>query len=349
MSGTSLDGLDIAYCHFQEEASGWTFAIKETHHLPYQKERREALRNAISLSILDHLQLHHKYGNWLGQQVREFVNKYDLETDLIASHGHTSHHRPDQGITMQLGSGQHLANASGILTVCDFRTKDVALGGQGAPLVPIGDHLLFGRYTFCLNLGGISNISFQHQGKRIAYDIGVANMLLNHIANKAGMSYDEGGARASMGNVNKALLEALNQLPYYKQPFPKSTGYEWFLSAIVPLVEKCRDSLNNLLCTAVHHITDQVAAQVSMHLNPENNSLLVTGGGAHNHYLIELLTKKLQGEAEVVVPEKTLVDFKEALVFGLMGVLRMEQRTNVLASVTGASGDSVSGVIYLPD
>ncbi|MBT8211441.1 MAG: anhydro-N-acetylmuramic acid kinase [Eudoraea sp.] len=348
MSGTSLDGLDIAYCHFYEEESGWRFDIKQTHHVPYQEKRIEALRNAISLSTLDHIQLHHEYGNWLGRQVKVFINTHNLEADLIASHGHTTHHRPDLGLTMQLGCGQHLANTSGIQTVCDFRAKDVALGGQGAPLVPIGDQLLFGQYTFCLNLGGISNISFQQQGKRIAYDIGIANMLLNHIANKAGMLYDEGGAHAAAGTINKSLLEALNQLPYYKKPFPKSTGYEWFLRALVPLVEKSRDSINNLLCTSVHHITDQVAAQVRTHLNPDNNTLLVTGGGANNDYLIQLLTKKLEGQATVIVPDKILVDYKEALVFGLMGVLRMEKRTNVLASVTGACCDSVSGVIYLP-
>ena len=348
MSGTSLDGLDIAYCHFRKEASGWAFEIKKTRHISYEEDRKEALRNAISLSTLEHTQLHHDYGEWLGRQVKAFAAQHGLQVDLIASHGHTSHHRPDLGITSQLGSGQHLANASGIHTVCDFRTNDVALGGQGAPLVPIGGLLLFGNYSFCLNLGGISNISFQHQGKRIAYDIGVANMLLNYIANKAGMLYDEGGAHAAAGSINKSLLEALNQIPYYKKPFPKSTGYEWFLSSLVPLVENCGDTLENLLCTAVHHITDQIAEQVSTYLFPANNTLFVTGGGAHNEFLIRLLTKKLEGKATVIVPDQTLVDYKEALVFGLMGVLRMEKQNNVLASVTGASHDSVSGVVYLP-
>ena len=349
MSGTSLDGLDMAYCHFRQEASGWAFEIMKTRHIPYQEELIGDLSNAISLSNLEHTKLHNQYGNWLGQQVKAFVNAGNLEVDFIASHGHTSHHRPDLGLTWQLGSGQHLANASGILTVCDFRTNDVALGGQGAPLVPIGDHLLFGQYTFCLNLGGISNISFQHKGERIAYDIGVANMLLNYIANKAGMAYDKGGKHAAVGTINNSLLEALNHIPYYQLPFPKSTGYEWFLSSLVPIVEKCSDSISNLLCTAVHHVTDQVAEQVRAYLSPGDNSLLVTGGGAHNEFLVEQLTKKLEGEVTVIVPDKTLVDYKEALVFGLMGVLRLENQTNVLASVTGAGKDSVSGVIYLPN
>ncbi len=267
---------------------------------------------------------------------------------MVASHGHTSHHRPELGVTFQLGSGQHLANSSGIKTICDFRSNDVALGGQGAPLVPIGDQLLFKEYTFCLNLGGICNISFLNQGKRIAFDIGVANMLLNYIAAKGGMSFDDGGKHASSGSVNTALLSALNALPYYQQPFPKSTGYEWFTSSLAPLVEQHKDAIENLLCTAVHHITEQITLQISSFSPSAKSTVLVTGGGAHNHFLIELLQNKLSGHAEIVVPDTTLIDFKEALVFGFMGVLRQEHKTNVLASVTGAKQDSVSGVIYLP-
>lgn len=349
MSGTSLDGLDMAYCHFQKTGSNWTYTIEETHQVAYEEDRREALREAINLSASDHLQLHNTYGTWLGLQVKDFINSEKLDVDFIASHGHTSHHQPDQGITWQLGSGQHLANASGIKTVCDFRTNDVALGGQGAPLVPIGDQELFGKYTFCLNLGGISNISFDHSGKRIAFDIGVANMILNYISKKSGLLYDEGGALAASGSVNDALLQALNSEAYYQLPFPKSTGYEWFLKALVPILESFTDSLENLLCTAVHHITDQVALQVRHYCAEEGNNILVTGGGAHNTFLITQLSQKLSGHANVIVPDKTLVDYKEALVFGLMGVMRLENEINVLASVTGGERDSVSGVVYYPN
>lgn len=348
MSGTSLDGLDMAYCHFRSKGEAWDFDIVKTRHTGYTVDLRDKLKNAISLSAIDHMHLDHDYGVWLGQQVRAFVTQEGLDVDFIASHGHTSHHRPELGITCQLGSGQHIANTAGMTTICDFRSNDVALGGQGAPLVPIGDHFLFSQYTFCLNLGGICNISFLHEGKRIAYDIGVANMLLNHIAAMGGMPYDDGGKHAASGTVNPELLDALNSLPYYSQPFPKSTGYEWFTGSLLPMINQHKDSLENLLCTAVHHITDQISLQIKSHITSAQSSVLVTGGGAHNHFLINLLRKKLGEQAEILVPDTTLVDFKEALVFGFMGVLRQEHKTNVLASVTGAERDSVSGVIYLP-
>ena len=348
MSGTSLDGLDMAYCHFRAKSDTWEFDIVKTRHTGYTEDLKDKLKNTITLSAIDHMRLDHGYGIWLGQQVRAFVAEEGLDVDFIASHGHTSHHRPELGITCQLGSGQHIANASGSTTICDFRSNDVALGGQGAPLVPIGDHFLFSQYTFCLNLGGICNISFLHQGKRIAYDIGVANMLLNHLSAMGEMPYDEGGKYAASGTVNQELLEALNTLPYYKQSFPKSTGYEWFTGSLLPLVNQHKDSLENLLCTAVHHITDQISLQIMSHITSVQASVLVTGGGAHNDFLINLLRKKLGERVDIIVPDRTLVDFKEALVFGFMGVLRMQHKTNVLASVTGAERDSVSGVIYLP-
>jgi len=348
MSGTSLDGLDMAYCQFVKSGSEWTFEIKNTREIPYDERRREALKQAITLPALEHTRLHNEYGTWLGQQVKDFVITEGLVVDFVSSHGHTSHHQPEKGVTCQLGSGQHLANASGLKTVCDFRVNDVALGGQGAPLVPIGDRELFADYTFCLNLGGISNISFEHEERRIAFDIGVANMLLNHIANKSGLLYDEGGVLASKGRVNTRLLDALNGVAYYQLPFPKSTGYEWFLNDLVPLIVQYPDNLENLLRTAVAHISDQVALQVRNYRTSDNNSVLVTGGGAHNSFLISQLTEKLSGQAKVVVPDKTIVDYKEALVFGLMGAMRVENETNILASVTGAERDSSSGVIFYP-
>ncbi len=274
--------------------------------------------------------------------------KSNLEVDAIASHGHTSHHQPENGLTFQLGSGQHLANSSGQKVVCDFRTNDVALGGQGAPLVPIGDKLLFGNYDFCLNLGGISNVSFQKDGKRIAYDIGLANMILNHITRKNGLDYDKGGQLAKSGQINSVMLEKLNALEYYRLPIPKSTGYEWFIDQVVPIVDETDDSMENLLCTSVHHICEQVAIQIKLHCNRPQNTLFISGGGALNDFLVATLREKLGAKIEVVTTESKLIEFKEAAVFALMGVLRLENKINVLASVTGARSDSSSGVIYLP-
>lgn len=348
MSGTSLDGLDMAYCHIWNTNGRWRFDIKQSESIHYGQEMQAKFKNSIYLPADGLLMLHNAYGTWLGKKSKEFIEKMDLEVDFISSHGHTTHHQPKNGLTFQIGSGQHLANESGLKVVCDFRTNDVALGGQGAPLVPIGDRLLFGEYDFCLNLGGISNISFEHNGKHYAYDVGLANMVLNHIAQKIDLEYDKGGALAKKGHINTKMLERLNHLEFYGLPFPKSIGYEWFVEQVVPIVESTQDSVENLLHTAIHHICEQVAIQVRGHSQRPKSTLLVTGGGALNNFLIEVLQDKLGKMTNVIIPSRTLIENKEALIFSLMGVLRMEQRTNVLCSVTGAKRDSSSGVVFLP-
>jgi len=348
MSGTSLDGLDLAYCHIWESEAKWHFEIKETKSISYNKEMQEKLKNSIFLSADELLCFHNEYGTWLGQQVKDFIQEKNLEVEAIASHGHTTHHQPENGLTFQIGSGQHLANASGKKVVCDFRTNDVALGGQGAPLVPIGDKLFFGAYDFCLNLGGISNVSFERNGKRISYDIGLANMILNYITRKNGLDYDEGGQLAKSGKVNAKMLQQLNALDYYQLPIPKSTGYEWFVGKVVPIVDSTEDTMENLLFTGVQHVCEQVAIQIKNNSKKINNTLFVTGGGALNSYLMEILQQELGDTVKVVATEKQLIEFKEALVFALMGVLRLENRINVLSSVTGAKCDSSSGTVFLP-
>ncbi|MDC6389821.1 anhydro-N-acetylmuramic acid kinase [Maribacter sp. PR1] len=349
MSGTSLDGLDLAYCHFWNKKNKWEFEIKNTKSISYSSEMQKELKDAIHLSAEKLIQLHNNYGTWLGEQALNFISETNLEVDFIASHGHTSHHRPELGVTFQLGCGQHLANASKKTVISDFRSNDLALGGQGAPLVPIGDRLLFGEYDFCLNLGGISNISFELKGRRIAYDIGLANMILNYITRKIDLDYDENGTLARSGTINPKMLKKLNDLSYYLLPHPKSIGYEWFLEEVVPIVDVTKDSTENLLHTSVHHICEKIAQQVALNANKNHQKLFVTGGGALNTFLIETLKQKLDSKIEVVVPEKILIEFKEALVFAFMGVLRSEREINVLKTVTGAKRDSSSGVIFLPN
>lgn len=349
MSGTSLDGLDLAYCKIWQEKDGYNFEIAETQSIAYSDEMKQRLKNSIYLAADELLVFHNTYGTWLGERVADFIEDFDLEVDCVASHGHTTHHRPQNGLTFQIGSGQHLANACQHLVVCDFRTNDVALDGQGAPLVPIGDRLFFGQYDFCLNLGGISNVSFEKNGERLAYDIGLANMILNHITRKHGLEYDKGGQLARSGKINTKMLRQLNDLEFYQRPYPKSIGYEWFVEKVVPIVDATDDSMANLLCTGVDHICEQVALQIKKHSRADGQRLLVTGGGALNDFLIETLLSKLGQTAQVTVPERKLIEFKEALVFALMGVLRLEKKTNVLRSVTGARSDSSSGVIYIPN
>lgn len=347
MSGTSLDGLDLAYCHIWEKNDTWKFDIKKTKSVMYSSDMLQKLKDAISLSAEKLIELHNTYGTWLGQQTLEFIQENNLEVDYIASHGHTTHHRPEMALTFQVGSGQHLANASGYTVISDFRTNDLALGGQGAPLVPIGDRIFFNEYDFCLNLGGISNISFEVKDKRIAYDIGLANMILNYITRKVDLDYDENGNLARNGKINEGMLKQLNELKYYTLPHPKSIGYEWFLAEVVPIVEKTTDCIENLLHTSIHHISDKISQQINLNSKSNKQRLLVTGGGALNSFFIETLQQKLGKTTDVIIPEKIIIEFKEALIFALMGVLRVEQQTNVLSSVTGAKKDSSSGVVYL--
>ena len=348
MSGTSLDGLDLAFCHFWKENNKWHFSIEKTATLDYSEELRKSLKEAISLSAVDLFALDIRYGKFLGNTATQFLTSNNLSTDLIASHGHTIHHRPDLGFTLQIGNGQQIANISGSKTICDFRSKDISLGGQGAPLVPIGDHLFFNQYKYCLNLGGISNISLEKDGNRIAYDIGIANMLLNYICEKIGLSYDENGTIARSGNTDQQLLDKLNGLDYYSLPFPKSTGYEWFESEIIPLIERAGIAEADLLSTSVQHICEQIAAEVLSHSTDEGERLMITGGGAFNSYLIEVLKEQLQNRIEIIIPDTKLVSFKEALVFAFMGLLREHAEINVYSSVTGSVKDSSSGIAYWP-
>ena len=350
MSGTSLDGLDLVYCHIWQKEGGWDFRIMETKSVDYSQELRNSLKGSIDLSATELLMLHNKMGTYFGEQVAHFVGEYNVEVDLVSSHGHTVFHQPEKGLTYQIGSGQHLANACKLAVVCDFRTLDVSLGGHGAPLVPIGDRLFFSEFDFCLNLGGISNVSFESADGRRAYDISPVNLLLNHLTQRSGLAYDSNGEIARGGHLIPTLLEQLNALPYYKKPFPKSLGYEWFSESVIPLVDTTSDNVPDLLHTSVHHIAQQIAHSLQGHApSRETRSLLTTGGGAKNGFLIETLQHYLDKSIHIEVPKPLLIDFKEALVFALMGVLLWRNEVNCLRSVTGASRDSSGGLVYWPN
>ena len=348
MSGTSLDGLDMALCEFTESEGGWSYNILKTGFKAYDEPMREKLKSAISAHAEELLRLHQSYGQWLGTKAHEFISQAGAQPHAIASHGHTIHHRPDKGFTFQLGAVQQIALATGIKTIGDFRSLDVALGGQGAPLVPTGDQLLFGSHDFCLNLGGICNVSFERNGKRLAFDIGIANMLLNHLCRPLGLPFDQEGMLARKGRLNPLLLKALNGLSYYQAPYPKSTGYEWFRDAILPLLDQFPDRAENQLHTAIEHIAGQISRQLRQLSSNKGGAVLVTGGGALNTYLIEVLQLRLGPDFAVELPSEELINFKEALIFAFLGALRLRERTNVLSSVTGAKRDSCSGVVYLP-
>jgi len=348
MSGTSLDGLDMAYCTFHKNKNNWNFKIEQTTCLAYPAVIEEKLTNCQNLSPIDLLKLNNEYGRWIGRQVNDFIDQNDLSVDFISSHGHTVYHQPQNGLTYQIGSGQEIANISQKMVICDFRSNDVSLGGQGAPLVPIGDLLLFEQYDMCINLGGIANCSYQFNGSRIAYDIVSTNLILNYLAKNIGLQFDKDGINAKNGKLIKKLFNELNELTYYHKVWPKSLAYEDFKKDLLPIFDNY-DSLPvvDLLHTAVHHISYQIgltieASQLSM------PKILFTGGGAKNNFLIDTIGKHVSPATKIVVPNQQLVDYKESLIFAFMGVLRHKNEVNSLSSVTGASHNSCGGVIYNP-
>ena len=342
MSGTSLDGLDIAYCEISRKNGEWSFHLIGADTLAYSADWRNRLVNSIHMTSEELLTLDIDYGRFLGEKVCGFMKDVGANPDFIASHGHTIFHQPEKGWTLQIGKGQEIANATGIKTICDFRSKDVSLGGQGAPLVPVGDEYFFSKYDACLNLGGIGNVSFKKAGVRTAMDICAVNMLLNYLTLEIGKAYDHGGTIARSGVVISDLLERLNGLPYFAKQGPKSTGVEWFNHEVVPVLEEFSTiPLPDRLRTALEHIAIQISHSVT-----ESSSMLVTGGGAKNSFLMERLAHWLGFEP--YIPDQEIVDFKEALVFALMGVLRNEEEINCFKSVTGARSDNSGGVVYLP-
>ena len=343
MSGSSLDGIDIAYVNFSHDNKRWFFQIVEAGNIPYPSQWKERLAEAFNKSEEELQILDKEYGEYLGTITKRFIKKYELEPKLIASHGHTIFHRPNEGYTLQIGDGQAIADITGIMTINDFRTEDVTKGGQGAPLVPIGDRHLFAAYPICLNIGGIANVSYEHDGIRIAYDICMANQLLNYLAGKLGYDYDNNGNFARQGTVNQELLEILNNNPYYLKNAPKSLGREFFENVQHKIIDESNLSARDLLATATEHIATQIAKSTE---GLEATKMLVTGGGAKNNFLMERIS--VFSKHEVVIPDTMIIDYKEALIFAFLGVLKMEGKINVLSSVTGASSDSSSGKIHLP-
>ena len=340
MSGTSLDGLDLVYVKFTE-TNTVGFEIVQAETIAYSPKWKTDLQQAITFNQKHLKQLNTEYGNLLAHLTNAFIVKYDIrKIDFIASHGHTVFHDPDNGITLQIGNGPELAKYTQQKVVCDFRTQDVDLGGQGAPLVPIGDQLLFGQYDYCLNLGGFANLSTQLNNSRIAFDICPVNIVMNYYTQILGLPYDDEGKIAASGSINIALLQQLNALDFYHQAAPKSLGLEWVKEFIFPLIDSYTLTIPDILRTFIEH----VALQITQQLTGNNPTLLITGGGAFNTFLIERIQQL--ANVTVILPSKKIIEFKEALIFAFLGLLRIQNKINVLASVTGATKDHCSGKIY---
>lgn len=344
MSGTSLDGMDMVLVEFMNNNRGWSFDIIKGTTYGYSEEWKNRLAFAQHLSAFDFVALHREYGAYTGNLVNEFLTESE-KVDLVASHGHTVFHKPDENITFQVGCGAYLAAKSGQTVISDFRTLDIALDGQGAPLVPIGDKLLFGDFDACINLGGFANVSFDNaKGVRWAFDICPVNIVLNQLTEKYfQLPYDKGGDIGKQGEQNEDLLKELNMLPFYSIVGPKSLAREWVELNVDPILKKFSNvSCEDVICTFYHHAAEQIAKIIN---GNELNKVLFSGGGTYNDFLMEIIRSKTT--AEIVIPKSNIIEFKEALIFAFLGLLRYLEQDNCLKSVTGATKDNVGGSIYV--
>ena len=355
MSGSSLDGLDIAYVHFQETGGKWSMDIQQATTVAYDRDWHDRLQEAIHLNAMDYLLLHSDYGHFIGRAVNHFIEEYGLwhKVDMIASHGHTTFHMPLRQMTGQLGDGAAIAAETGLPVISDLRALDIAFGGQGAPIVPIGEKLLLSEYEFLLNLGGIANISFRHNDHYYAYDICPANRVLNLLVKPMGLTMDADGALAASGKSSASLLRSLEALDYYGLPYPKSLSNDFGTDVVYPMVKAAGLSVPDALHSFVDHIALQIKKEILMLAAKENlpikgQRLLVTGGGALNGFLVQRIAEELADIGlTLVVPDRKMIEYKEAVVMALFGVLRWREEYNVLSSVTGASRDSIGGALWL--
>ena len=334
MSGTSLDGVDFATCSFQKNEN-WNFNIEKCTTTKYTKLWKDTLQNLYTKDKENIAKINIEYGKYLGNLINTFL--YENKVDFIASHGHTIFHNPDKNYTLQIGDGNAIAKTTKITTINDFRSLDVSLNGQGAPLVPIGDLHLFSDYKYCINLGGFANISIKESKSITAFDICPVNIVMNVLSKKLGKEYDENGDSAKKGNLIPKLLETLNNLAFYHQKPPKSLGREWveeFINPILLSTYKTEDVLNTFC--------EHIAMQIGKHLI--NKEVLFTGGGVYNQYLMSRI--RHYSNAEIIIPSKKIIDYKEALIFAFLGVLRNRNEVNCLKSVTGAIRDNCGGVIH---
>lgn len=345
MSGTSLDGLDVCHCTFRRTGGKWTFTLDCTQGYSYPDDMKYKLGvGAQNMSAYEYVAFHSEYGFFLGERVQEFMSKFGVNPDIISSHGHTIFHEPHKKIMYQIGDGAAIAAVTRVPVVSDFRRLDIMLGGQGAPLVPIGDRFLFGEYDYCLNIGGFSNISFEKGGKRVAFDISPVNYVINHYCRQIGLEFDCDGELARKGEICVPLLDALNNMDFYKQEGPKSLGREWVEKNVYPLLESYSLSLENMLRTFYEHAAMQVAIVVKANATEIKPTLFITGGGAFNKFLIERI-EALSG-ACVIIPEKKIIEYKEAIIFALLGALYIADEPGCLSSVTGASFDNIGGMLF---
>ena len=352
MSGSSLDGVDLAYCTFEVQRTEkklliLNWRIEKSKTFPYPTSLVEQLRLAPSSSALDLSLLHSKLGHHFGHLLKAFIQELPVQPDFISSHGHTIYHYPDQQMTLQIGDGASIAALTGIPVYDNFRLQDIAVGGQGAPLAPILDYYLFNHYQYTLNLGGIANINIKDDNLQYqAYDVCGANQILNTLAAEIGLTYDKDGQIAAKGNFNQQLFDRANEWKYLLQPPPKSLGNNQVEAHTTALFKTYAAPLEDRLHTACHHIAYQVAKSIQPFDHKEASELLITGGGAHNTFLIQCIEKYLPDNIHLLLPSSSIIDYKESLLMSLLGLLNLHQLPTTLPSVTGASKSTIGGVLH---
>lgn len=353
MSGSSLDGMDLVFAELQETGGKWTYQIKNSSCYPYPREWKERLSNAIHLDAMNYMLLHSDYGHYIGKQINTFISEHqlDYQVGLIASHGHTTFHQPPR-MTAQLGEGAAIAAETGLPVVSDLRALDLGFGGQGAPIVPLGEKMLLGQYAFFLNIGGIANISARIPDNYIAFDICPANRVLNLLMAETGKEYDAEGRMASSGEVNQQLLEQLNDYAYYRKAYPKSLANTFGTDEIFPLINSFELKLNDALRTYVEHIAIQIKNSIQQipfeKVENEQQEMLVTGGGVFNNFLLKRIAESLEPLGiNVKAAEPELAMYKEALIMAFLGVLRWREEVTILSSVTGARKASIGGALWM--
>ncbi|MBK9284275.1 MAG: anhydro-N-acetylmuramic acid kinase [Sphingobacteriaceae bacterium] len=339
MSGTSLDGLDLALCEFNLENDLYVYKVLKANTLTYSKEQRKKLEEIKNGNAQQYLAMNHLYGKYIGLEVKKFIEECGIKPDLISSHGHTIYHQPQHGFSAQLGCGATIAAISKTTTVCDFRILDVVNGGQGAPLVPIGDKLLFSDYDACLNLGGIANISFEFEEERKAFDICFLNMALNYLAEKLGKAFDEDGKLADAGKTDEFLLKELKETLHIDKKI--SLARERYENLLLPILGNYRITIEDKLATFCEYAAEAIAEILNEF---KLKKVLLTGGGTYNQHVLKLLKQKYKGE--LVIPDHETIQFKEAIIFGFLGYLRVNEKINTLKTVTGAVSNSVGGAVY---
>ena len=340
MSGTSLDGVDMAIVDFYIKKNKWKFKLLEFKTIKYSIDFKNQLSVAHNFDINQIKKLDSEYTFILSGMINSFLEKLKINIDFVSSHGHTVLHQPQKGVTIQIGNNIKLSNLISKKVVCDFRTQDVLFGGQGAPLVPVGDYHLFSEFDYTLNLGGFANITNLTNQFPRAHDICAVNTVLNKLSNELNFDYDSEGKIAKSGNLIKDLKYELDNIKFYKVKPPKSLGVEWVNKVVYPVLNKYKSSkLEDILHTYSIHISEVLSKEL-----PEGKKILLSGGGSFNNFLIEKIVEK--SKSIIIIPSKEIINFKEAIIFAFIGVLRIRNETNCFKSVTGACKDHCSGTIY---